>query len=382
MSTQRALLSVSCTTPRKNTLNEWGDHAKAVKAEIFTLACSFLLHSGLLSCAALVLLTGNHQSGLYLQSFTLGTHLHYTAQFGITQITKDLLAGVEQRSATLVNATENLGRAPLLLAAEYGHLETARLLLDQGADIDSHSERYHNALCGASAEGHPKLVKLLIKAGAQVNAQSEQYGNALQAAAARGKNKVVKLLLDAGGEINMMCGFYGNALHAAIVEDYKDTVQLLVERGANVIGLDEQLKDALHHAVNNMKCSPLIVNLLLDHGALINTVDVDNITPLHYSVKLSNKLVAKLLLKRGISIDSEFHRKTWIRKTVGDDTIYKEFSLKSTPEVPHVLASLTPLHFATLIGNPAITAFLIKHSADPNALSVYGESSLHLAIRK
>ncbi|KAF2867352.1 ankyrin repeat-containing domain protein [Massariosphaeria phaeospora] len=340
----------------------WGDHAKAVEAKVLS--------------------TRTHQFGLYLQSFTLGTHLHYTAQFGLSQITRDLLSGIEQSSTSVVNATDNLGRTPLLLAAEYGHSETAKLLLDQGADIELHCEHYHNALCGASAEGHPEVVKLLLKAGAQVNAQSGQYGNALQAAAAKGNNQVLKLLLDAGAEINMECGYYGCALYAAIEEDYEDTVQLLVEKGANVTGLDAQLKGALHHAVNHTTCSPSMVILLLDHGAPMNTVDVDNMTPLYYSVKFSNKLVANLLLERGVQIDSGIYRKTWIRKTVGDNTIYEEFTLKSTPEVSHVSACLTPLHFASLIGNPAMTAFLLEYGADPNALSVHSESPLHLAIRK
>ena len=114
----------------------------------------------------------------------------------------------------------------------------------------------------------------------------------------------------------------------------------------------------------------------------MNTVDIDNMIPLHYSVKLGHKAIAELLLSRGVPIDSGVHPKTWHSKIVEYGTIYEEFALSSTLKVPQPIAvGLTPLHFATLTGNPVMTAFLLDHSADPNALSDYGKSPLHLTLR-
>ncbi|CAG5158427.1 uncharacterized protein ALTATR162_LOCUS5073 [Alternaria atra] len=267
--------------------------------------------------------------------------------------------------------------APLYYAALFGLQEVVSLLIDESADVDVQGGHYGNALQAASWEGHEAVVRLLLDKDADANAQGGVYGNALQAASAKGHEQIAKLLLGAHAAVNAQGGHYSNALHAALVGTHETTVRMLLERGANV-GLDLRLKGAMHHALNNGSCMPSLVRVLQQYGAPLDTIDVDNMTPLHYCVKFGYKTMARQLIDAGVPIDSRVHRQAWPSE-VSKSISGKEESM--LPASGSVANGLTPLHFAALTGNLTMTKFLLEHGADPNALSDYGETPLHLTLR-
>ena len=212
----------------------WGYHARAIETEVSDLACSFLLENGSLSCAEQVLLAPSYRYGGYSQNFPAGTHLHFIAGFGLSQTTQKLLTSREDGTADIVNVADNENRAALSIAAEHGHDELVKLLLDEGADINAQGGSFGNALQAASCGGHKQIVKLLLDKGAEVNSQGGDYGNALQAASCGGHKQIVKLLLDKGADINAQGGSFDNALRAASHGGDKHIVKLLLDKGAEV----------------------------------------------------------------------------------------------------------------------------------------------------
>ena len=56
--------------------------------------------------------------------------------------------------------------AALFYAARYGHLQTATLLLDRGADPNAHAPWRGSALKAARDHGHHELAALLLARGA------------------------------------------------------------------------------------------------------------------------------------------------------------------------------------------------------------------------
>ena len=64
----------------------------------------------------------------------------------------------------------------LIYASKNGHLETAKLLIANGADVNNRGEDEDKftPLIYASKNGHPEVVKLLINKGADVNARDER----------------------------------------------------------------------------------------------------------------------------------------------------------------------------------------------------------------
>ena len=58
------------------------------------------------------------------------------------------------------------GATALILAAQSGHVEVVRLLLEAGADKDVADDDGATALMEAAYRGHVEVVRLLLEAGA------------------------------------------------------------------------------------------------------------------------------------------------------------------------------------------------------------------------
>jgi ankyrin repeat protein len=69
-----------------------------------------------------------------------------------------------------VQATPKGGLTPLLFAARVGDLETARLLVSKGADVNESTPEEGNSLVIAAAAGHEALAVFLLEQGADPNA--------------------------------------------------------------------------------------------------------------------------------------------------------------------------------------------------------------------
>lgn len=97
-----------------------------------------------------------------------------------------------------LNARDDRGSTPLIIAAYYGHSGAVDLLLKVGAKIELKDNLGHTALMGASFKGHTDIVKLLLKKGASVSTETDHGATALTYAATFGRNDIIDLLLDNG----------------------------------------------------------------------------------------------------------------------------------------------------------------------------------------
>ncbi|KAJ7291186.1 ankyrin repeat-containing domain protein [Mycena rebaudengoi] len=164
--------------------------------------------------------------------------------------------------------------SPLCTASFYGHLQIAVLLLEAGANVNVDGGPTCSALEAASGGGHIDMVCLLLEKGADIQAGDD---GALWRASMGGHTEVVQALLRKGANANVTNENGESLLIAMSAEEYTQPEQhvniarLLLENGADIHARNNSVLQAA-----SKRGYTEVVQLLLEHGANINTVDEHN----------------------------------------------------------------------------------------------------------
>ena len=111
----------------------------------------------------------------------------------------------------------------LIDASAQGDAEEVKLLLNLGADANTHNDY---AIRLASFHGRADVVRLLLKSGANVHARDDY---ALRMASEYGHDDVVQLLLAAGANVHAWADY---ALRMASLNGHVEAVKILTDWGA------------------------------------------------------------------------------------------------------------------------------------------------------
>ncbi|KAG8199981.1 hypothetical protein JTE90_006225 [Oedothorax gibbosus] len=121
--------------------------------------------------------------------------------------------------------TDWLGTSPLHMAAQYGHVTTADVLLRGGISRDARTKVDRTPLHVAAQEGHLEIVQLLVSHGAEIDARDMLRMTPLHWAVDRGHYQVVKFLLKNKADVHAVSKFdklpldiAGDNQHLPIIE--------------------------------------------------------------------------------------------------------------------------------------------------------------------
>ena len=87
------------------------------------------------------------------------------------------------------------GRTALLLATHRNHVEVARFLIREGADVNARDLIQDTPFLYAGAQGRAEILKLTLEADADLKSTNRYGGTALIPAAHHGHVETVKILL-------------------------------------------------------------------------------------------------------------------------------------------------------------------------------------------
>ena len=204
------------------------------------------------------------------------TKVYQAARDGSSDLS-DLLKRLktEQRKTALETKTKDGNHfvTPLIIAAHNGHLNSVKILLGYGADIEARGTlKIENdvikgctPLWAAAASGHLNVVKLLIERNADVDGRTSTDSTPLRVAAYDGHLDVVRCLFERGADVNARTITENTPLMVACYRGHLSVVTYLINKGAFV---DLQAKDgnaALHYAAGGGHLE--VVSQLLCLGA-------------------------------------------------------------------------------------------------------------------
>lgn len=135
--------------------------------------------------------------------------------------------------AAAVDARDEAGGLPLVLAAAAGQDTLLRELLQRGAAVDAQGEGGHTALSVAAWLGWRSSVRLLLRAGADAARLTSGGQTALHLAALAGHVGVVEDLLRAGVPIELLNRQRESALDVAAAAGRDEILELLLAAGAD-----------------------------------------------------------------------------------------------------------------------------------------------------
>ena len=197
-----------------------------------------------------------------------------------------------------VDARQPDGATALLWAAQWDDLETARLLIRAGANVNAANDYGITPLLMACLNGSAVMIDALLKAGANPSLSQATGETPLMTAAKTGKLDAVTLLLGRGVDVNARETSGGQtALMWALSEQHLDVARALVQHGADVRGGSASGFTPLMFAVRQGDFDA--VKLLLAQGADVNTVAADGVSALHVATVRGNAALAEYLMEQG-----------------------------------------------------------------------------------
>nr|XP_026245484.1 ankyrin-2 isoform X5 [Urocitellus parryii] len=306
---------------------------------------------------AVALQQGHNQAvAILLENDTKGKvrlpALHIAARKDDTKSAALLLQNdhnADVQSKMMVNRTTESGFTPLHIAAHYGNVNVATLLLNRGAAVDFTARNGITPLHVASKRGNTNMVKLLLDRGGQIDAKTRDGLTPLHCGARSGHDQVVELLLERGAPLLARTKNGLSPLHMAAQGDHVECVKHLLQHKAPVDDVTLDYLTALHVAAH---CGHYrVTKLLLDKRANPNARALNGFTPLHIACKKNRIKVMELLVKYGASIQAITE------------------------------SGLTPIHVAAFMGHLNIVLLLLQNGASPDVTNIRGETALHMAAR-
>ncbi len=224
--------------------------------------------------------------------------LHDAVKDGdIAQLQKLVAAGED------LEAQDKFVGTALHWAALAGNADAARILIEAGADLNTHARADGTtALHVAAQRGSVEVAAVLIEAGAETVSRDTAGGTPLHQAAGNDRVGMAALLLDAGADFSARARTEGlTPLHAAAHSNASGIIELLARSG---IDIDEKLPSGLtplSHAAGHANAGA--VRTLVELGADVNGApDVDPVfpsTPLEQAIAKGLEEIVAILRAAG-----------------------------------------------------------------------------------
>ena len=290
------------------------------------------------------------------------------------------------RLQVLGSASQTYAKLSIVRRAARLDLEQLNIaLFDQGLIVLDYLDQPNtSSLHIAIQRRAPNLAQLLLQKGANPNLQDNNGDTPLHIAVRYRIEAMVKLLLqwDAHIEIEDMRG--STPIQSALSRGRNELILLLlIEKGANIDTRDFEWRTPLCNAIDFDL--PSSAQILIRHGADVNATlnaSNDRRTLLCQAVRQGKEWAVKLLLEKGANphkVDDFGQQALYYAIEAGHESMVRVFI--DHGGIQHVTAGptgkTTLLHLAVCRENLTIIEMILKAGADTNEQNIRGDTPLH-----
>ncbi|KAL9607879.1 MAG: hypothetical protein Q9167_007251 [Letrouitia subvulpina] len=236
--------------------------------------------------------------------------LHVASKLSLPGIAKLLLD-----DGAVVDSRDNWGRTPLMDAIIFNHQSVMLVLLGNGADIAAVDFHSMTSLHWAAKYNRNDLLKILLERGADRAVYDNNGYLPIHQAAREGHIEAIECLLNEKLQLDVQTKFGETLLHLAVLSNHQKLAEYLLKHNVNVNAW------APPHSYQNPKLLPPstpIIPLhysctkgyfemtmtLLDQGAWVNAAPDNGMSPLMMAVETGNTNLVCLLLARGAKVNA------------------------------------------------------------------------------
>jgi ankyrin repeat protein len=292
-------------------------------------------------------------------------------------------------SGAKLDAVNNFGDTALMSAAQNGYFDIVKLLLEKGADVNAVNKdgktawmialtdeirtylaekvAETNALTRAAEGGHLNLVRFLVNRGADVNAVDQSGMTALMHAAERGHFEIVELLVKHRADVNAVNKDGKTAWMIACNDDISTYLAKNVDK-----------TNVLTRAAKGGHLG--LVRFLVQNGADVKAVDNFGMTALMHAAERGHLGVVEFLLEKNPDLDKVDTTNVLTRAAEGGHLDLVRFLVQNGADVKAVdNFGMTALMCAAERGHLDVVKLLVQHRADVNAVNKDGKTAWMIA---
>ena len=241
------------------------------------------------------------------------------------------------------------GSTPFLLAARYGHIDVAKLLLRHGARSDEMDCFGATPIHVAACHGHYRFIDWLIfrrPVSFKINHRSKNHSTLLHSAAICNNNNDIEPLISRGARIDLidnngMTPLHYSALNAfetGGITIFKGTINpfsgIYVWSSREDITVSRESGIFQRQVPLHVQCLKLIEITKSKHAFLIDKVDENGRTALHLAAQNGNECQTTHLLRKGARTDlTDYEGRTPLDIAIdfAPEDFYKKNSLIMSP---------------------------------------------------
>ncbi|KAI8787368.1 ankyrin-3 [Biomphalaria glabrata] len=302
---------------------------------------------------------------------------------GNVLVIKELLT--QNGQAQITCRRTDTGDTALHLACRKKDLETVKLLVDAGINLDLKNKDGQTAVHISTWEGDENVLRYLYSVGANFNVQDKLERMPLHIAAERGHTDLVEFLIShCKATLTDRTQDGSTLIHIASKYGHPETALAFLKKGVPLLMPNKDGAICLHVAA--MMGHTAVVKALIAKGAAVNATTKDGQTALHLAVKFRKPQVVQALIGSGAQVETKGgeHMETPLHiaaRTEGGEKC-AEMLFKSGADVNSTRENgETALHVSARYGGLSVLRSLLREGANPMHQSKAGETALHIATR-